>query len=105
MGGLFDDNDERAKKFRTNHALGMGDWRFFLSPKGIIQVEDLPDGWGLLWTEGKRILPIHGVPGNSLWCTAAPFQANKKAETQLLAQALRRVAIRGHFSDVYDSIA
>ncbi|EFZ65999.1 upf89.0 domain protein [Escherichia coli 2534-86] len=26
----------------------MGDWRFFISEPGIISIEDLPPGWGLL---------------------------------------------------------
>ncbi|EIN73630.1 hypothetical protein ECPA10_3106, partial [Escherichia coli PA10] len=39
---------DRKKRFRKNPSLGMGDWRFFISEPGIISIEDLPPGWGLL---------------------------------------------------------
>lgn len=33
-----------------------------------------------------------------------PFKANKEAENAFLCAALRRVAVRGHFNDVYPSL-
>jgi hypothetical protein len=34
---------------------GMGNWRYYLVPKGMITVEEVPSGWGLLWYDGKKI--------------------------------------------------
>ena len=46
------------------HRLAMfavGNYRYFLCPTDLIQVEDLPEGWGLLWIEGKIISIIKEV--------------------------------------------
>ena len=37
---------DRKKRFRIDPKKGMGDWRFMLTPKGLIKVEELPAGWG-----------------------------------------------------------
>lgn len=98
---------DAKKPFRRNPELGMGNWRFYLSPDGIVRIEDLPVGWGLLWVRSNRssvVRPVHGVPGNCYWYSQRPFQANREAESELLMQAMRRVVIRGHLQDVYDPL-
>jgi hypothetical protein len=37
---------DKNKPFRKEG--GMGDWRFYIAPKGIIDPNELPDGWGLI---------------------------------------------------------
>ena len=37
-----------------------GNARWYLCPEGIIKPEELPEGWGLLYWDGKRINPIVG---------------------------------------------
>lgn len=97
---------DARKPFRVNPELGMGNWRFYLSPPGIIQVDDLPVGWGLLWTKDSSSVAraVHGVPGNCYWRSRRPFLANREAESELLMQAMRRLVIRGHLEDVYDPL-
>lgn len=34
-----------------------GNMRWYLCPKGVIKPEELPDGWGLLYWDGKQIVP------------------------------------------------
>ncbi|HBU7416013.1 hypothetical protein EXT91_02695, partial [Klebsiella quasipneumoniae subsp. similipneumoniae] len=46
---------DRKKRFRQRPELGMGDWRFFISEPGIISVEDLPPGWGLLHVVNGKV--------------------------------------------------
>ncbi|EEZ4470052.1 hypothetical protein C0X79_003113 [Escherichia coli O5] len=59
---------DRKKRFRKNPSLGMGDWRFFISEPGIISIEDLPPGWGLLHVVNGRVRKVHGWPkGNCCW--------------------------------------
>lgn len=53
---------DRKKRFRKNPSLGMGDWRFFISEPGIISIEDLPPGWGLLHVVNGRVRKVHGWP-------------------------------------------
>ena len=46
------------------HRLSMfavGNYRYYLCPTDLIQVEDLPEGWGLLWIEKKTITIIKEV--------------------------------------------
>jgi len=35
-----------------------GNIRWFLCPEGVIKPEELPDGWGLLYCDGKKISPV-----------------------------------------------
>lgn len=93
---------DRKKKFRMDSSIGMGDWRFFMVPKGLITVQELPEGWGLLETDGKRVYKTLGWPPNSQWYSAKPFVGNKEVECQYLYGALRRMVIRGHFKEIYE---
>jgi len=91
---------DRKKPHRLAPETGMGDWRFFLCPAGMIDKGELPPGWGLLELEGKRVKEVFGVPGNARW-HSMPFTGNKKNETILLASALRRFADAGMLDELY----
>lgn len=95
---------DKKKSFRADATKGMGDWRFYMCPPEVIRVEDLPQGWGLLYCHKNRIKKIHGFPGNCQWHTERPFSGNKSCELQMMYSALRRMVIRGHFSEIYDSV-
>ncbi|EFI5755751.1 hypothetical protein GW233_20920 [Escherichia coli] len=88
---------DRKKVFRAEPEKGMGDWRFYLCEPGVITVDDLPAGWGLLYVINGRVRKIHGWPGNHQWVVtvAKPFRANKQAECDYLFSALCRLEIRG----------
>ena len=88
------------KRFRVKDK-GLGDWRFYLSPPGIIKPEDLPEGWGLLWLEGKKVIEVYGVPSNSQWWSQRPFESDKHEVTILMASALRRIEKAGYLSLIY----
>lgn len=96
---------DMKKSFRKNPEQGMGDWRFYLCPEGVIKIEDLPDGWGLLYLRitgsAKKIIEVHGVPSNCNWWTKKPFSGNRQCENQMLYSALRRLTISGHFQSIY----
>lgn len=86
---------DSSKPFRTN-GQGVGDWRFYLAPKGLISVTELPAGWGLLEvTENNRIETTHGWPPNTAWCSDKPFTTNLHAERDYLYAALRQVKKTG----------
>jgi len=85
---------DKSKAYRVYPETGMGDWRFYLCPEGVINCEDLPKGWGLLHmnTKGKHIYKIHGVPPNiAQWHTKKPFTGCKISENMMLVSALRRL--------------
>lgn len=95
---------DKKKRFRKEPALGMGDWRFMMCPPGIIKVEDLPEGWGLLYVTNKQIKKVHGVPSNCHWWDKKPFEGAKRCEMQMMYSALRRMVIHGHFDDIYKKL-
>lgn len=54
------------RKKPERHAGGVGTYRFYLTPSGMLSTSDLPTGWGLLESSGKSVKMIHGPTGN-LW--------------------------------------
>jgi len=41
---------------------GLGNWRYFLCPEGLIQADELPPGWGLIWvTRRGHVKPQAGA--------------------------------------------
>lgn len=93
---------DRGKPFRIEPARGVGDWRFYLAPPGIVEAADLPPGWGLLHAKGGKVTPVAGMPPNTGWRTGRPFAGCKLAEVEMLYAALRRMVVRGHFNAIYE---
>lgn len=91
---------DKTKPFRIDPARGMGDWRFYLCPPGIVTQADLPAGWGLLHAKGSRVHRVHGVPESWGIRSERPFVAWKEAEAQMLYAAVRRAIIRGALPDM-----
>lgn len=97
---------DRRKSFRADPELGMGDWRFYLTPPGLVAVDELPDGWGLLETRGKLVRCVHGGPVGNYWAWGnAPFLGNQRAERGMLYSALRRLTLRGRLPEIYQPLA
>ncbi len=92
---------DKKKRFRITPSMGMGDWRLFLAPKGLIKVNELPDKWGLLETDGRRVYKTHGWPSNTQWISNKPFEGSKINEQAYLYSALRRMEVRGLLDQVY----
>lgn len=91
---------DKAKPFRQHPERGMGDWRFYLTPKGLIAPSELPQGWGLIEV-GKSVRRTHGGPKGNIWDAGKPFHGNPAAEKALLYSALRRLAGHGLLGHVY----
>lgn len=73
-----------AKKvFRLNPGMGMGRYRYFLAPAGLIDVSELPPLWGLLEWDGRW---IH-VKQSAEW----QDQHAVYHEARMLQSALRRL--------------
>lgn len=79
---------DRGKPFRQKPENGVGCERFYLTPARMIQVEELPCGWGLLECRDRRIEVIRRSAKN--FRTAVGFNY----EINLLLASLRRVEIR-----------
>ena len=65
------------------HAIG--NYRYYLCPKGIINIEDLPEGWGLLWYNDGKITSIKG---------ATYIKTYNRGELAILCSIMRREGIK-----------
>ncbi|HEY0820195.1 MAG TPA: hypothetical protein VGD46_15520 [Rhizobacter sp.] len=103
---------DRKKVFRVNPEFGMGDWRIFIAPAGLIDAKDLPKGWSLLEVKGRTCtlaggplrtyeLQSYGVTRKTrkvvAWHDVPPFTAHKPSEVSTLLSALRRLQL--HLGD------
>lgn len=94
---------DRLKPERS--AGGVGVYRFYLCPTGLIRVEELPAKWGLLYADGRKIEAVVKPVGN-LWPPLKPsfpgadiddwgeFQHESSAELE--RNALYSIARRLH---------
>jgi hypothetical protein len=97
---------DKNKPFRKRPSLGMGDWRFFFAPRGVITVDDLPANWGLIEVTPKLCVKVHGVPKQPGEWVHYPFRnANKRAENRMMLSALRRLQIRNKFDEIYEPLS
>lgn len=77
---------------------GLGVYRFYLCPPGVIAVEDLPERWGLLYAEGRGVRDVLRPLGNGWPSFGRPFgdwgsfqhEVDAHAERDLLFSIARR---------------
>lgn len=75
---------DSRKSFRRNAESGVGNFRYYLTPKGLVKnPEKLRDGWGLLETTGVRI--------NCIKKSKFFDKINCKQERRILTSAFRRL--------------
>lgn len=96
---------DKKKDFRKNPEKGMGDYRFYCCPAGLIKPADLPVNWGLIWVnpQGKArciVNPYSKSLDGNIWNN--PHVKNWQAEHGLMYSALRRLHIKGHIDSIYD---
>lgn len=73
------------KPFRRNPALGMGRYRWYFVPHGLVSPGEVPERWGLIWCLPRGIKKVK---------VAFPYtddERNTLSETVLMVAALRRV--------------
>lgn len=77
---------DQKKVARKETKYAVGDFRYYLCPEGVISKDELPNGWGLLYFDGRRISKV----------VQATYQpSNKKWDLMLLTSILRREGITG----------
>jgi len=76
------------KPWRLNGAIALGCERYYLAPRGMIGVEELPEGWGLLEFHGRRVAMVRKSKKNLRQPEGLMNEMN------LLLASLRRVEIR-----------
>lgn len=81
------------KPHRKNPVMGMGNYRYFLCPKGLIDISELPDKWGLIEVGDRGVLTVvhghkaEGASRKNFW-----FESNRDAELSLCSIMLARLS-------------
>lgn len=84
---------DRKKPHRQAPALGMGQFRFYCCPAGLLTVADLPERWGLIYVNQRGVPkcvhnPYNPYGGN---CWSDGFEEyNLRDERRLMYSALIR---------------
>lgn len=99
---------DKKKSFRQHPEQGLGTFRFYMAPTGIVKPEDLPERWGLITVSPagntrKRIGPQGNVWTWGLQYDHWSHKENKHAEWCLMGSALRRLHLRGLLHKIYES--
>jgi hypothetical protein len=79
---------DRDKPFRQQPETGVGCERYYMAPRGLIRIEELPAGWGLLEVHGSEIDRVKASAKN------LRSETGFQNEMNLLLASLRRVEVR-----------
>jgi hypothetical protein len=93
------------KFFRINPKMGMGEYRFYLCPEGMIVKEDLPEKWGLIYAkDGRARMKYNPYAGeHTSWINGfGREERNYRNEWQIMFSALRRLHIRNRLDEIYE---
>lgn len=81
---------DAKKSFRQQPEEGVGAFRYYCSPEGLITEVDLPDKWGLLWEKDGVITVVKD---------AERQQQNAQGEITILASIMRREGVKPRLFD------
>jgi len=93
---------DKSKPHRLEPASGMGRFRYFMAPAGVIKAAELPDSWGLLEVGARNAVKVmrghvkveasEDERGRLRWDYSAwQFQRSAENEIAFLVRMLRRV--------------
>ena len=87
---------DQKKSIRRDPIWGLGRYRYYLCPKGMLQAEEMPEGWGLLWAYPKQVRKIK----ESEYFEDTEWQAGLKNEIKMLISVIRRAYLRGLLPEI-----
>jgi hypothetical protein len=97
-----DFHSDKKKPFRKDPSKGMGTQRFYCCLAGVLKIEDLPTGWGLLYVnEKQKVKCIHSPYKGNIGERHQGHEKNMLAEHGLMYSALRRLHLRGRIEEIY----
>lgn len=73
---------DKKKSFRLDSKLGVGNFRYYICPSGLIDPRELPEDWGLLYIDDKGKIKIEKKSNNQF--------ANTESERTMLLSIIRR---------------
>lgn len=81
---------DSKKSFRQQPEEGVGAFRYYCTPEGLITEADLPDKWGLLWEKDGVITVVK---------SAERQMQNAQGEITILASIMRREGVKPRLFD------
>ncbi len=88
---------DQKKQFRQRPTEGLGTFRYYASYEGIINIEDLPPKWGLMWVDANGVVTVvrgksfvHRLDDSPYW-----FQTNIENEYWALYSLVRKAVSWG----------
>jgi len=86
---FFADLKKPFRRMEPIPAQALGDWRFYLTTEGLIDPEEIPDGWGLYEVRGRSVKHAGGVRyANG---RTPPYKSYKQGEVAMLVSAISRI--------------
>ena len=89
---------DAKKPHRNGKKLGMGNYRYYLCPEGLLYPDDLPEKWGLIWVNSRGHCKVLSGHQKSMYsCGSDEFQAlwfhesNTELELSVLAHLIKRL--------------
>ena len=71
---------DKKKPWRSNPEMGMGDFRVYLAPKGLLKPEDIPYGWMLWEVHGKTKPTLKVIKGKAKQIVRNPVWGGTSTE-------------------------
>lgn len=82
---------DKKKKIRDQNKTALGNWRFFLTPPGLIKPEEVPERWGLYEAhDGKAVKHAGGLEYRN--AAKPPFESFVESEKAFLLSVLTKTA-------------
>jgi len=98
---------DKRKLFRKHPERGMGQYRYYMCPTGLINKEELPEKWGLIYVNEKGKARIYHNPyndkGGNIWYDGFT-ERNQESEMRLMYSVLRRLELRGRIEEIYEPL-
>ena len=95
---------DKKKKSRHLPGAGMGKFRYYCCPTGLIKKEEIPEGWGLIYVSDKgKAKCVHAPYKGAVEMYNSGFKQNMLAEHSFMYSALRRLHLRNRISEIYIS--
>lgn len=88
--------NDKKKPFRMNPETGMGNYRFYACPTGLIKENELPNKWGLIYVSEKGRCVVKVKPE---W-----QKSNTRAEHMFMYSMLRRIVLYHNSQEIEEFI-
>lgn len=84
---------DKKKPFRATPRDGMGDWRFFIVPEGLVVIEELPPMWGLIEVnkKGKAVVSYNPFGKGNIYSLWVRNSKRIDCESVVMYSMLRRL--------------